>query len=129
MTLPEFWGCAMITFGPALAMFSLTVASDPIKVILLICSAFFWLLSFLSAAICWSVINLICDYLILGAILAVISQEVFRYLFHLVTKKAQLFLNKLLCGEQESNIEGTNEVKNNDSIIGSKDRIPLSYGK
>lgn len=81
MTVLEFWGCALITFGPALAMFTLTVAQDPIKVILLISSSFFWLMSFLLVAMSWAVISLFCDYLIIGAILAVLSQEMFRYIF------------------------------------------------
>lgn len=133
MTLLEFWGGALITFGPALAMFTLTVASDPIKVILLIASSFFWLLSFLSVAICWSVINLFCDYLIIGAYLAVLSQEIFRYLFHIVSKRAQFYVYKILSNEmdsgnnQQERTSGTNEIKIGDSIIEFKDRIPLSY--
>lgn len=132
MTVLEFWGCALITFGPALAMFSLTVAQDPIKVILLISSSFFWLMSFLLVAMCWAVISLFCDYLIIGALLAVLSQETFRYLFHIVTKKARLYLTKMI-GESEkrsNHSSRTNEIQiNNPGLIDFQDRVPLSYGK
>lgn len=36
MTLMVFFGCAFIAFGPALALFSLTVAKDAQQVIVLI---------------------------------------------------------------------------------------------
>lgn len=132
MTVLEFWGCALITFGPALAMFSLTVAQDPIKVILLISSSFFWLMSFLLVAMSWAVISLFCDYLIVGAILAVLSQETFRYIFHIVTKKAQLYLTKMI-GESEkrsNHSSRTNEIQiSNPGLVDFQDRVPLSYGK
>lgn len=145
MTVLEFWGCALITFGPAIAMFSLTVAHDPIKVILLISSSFFWLLSFLLVAICWAVISSYCDYLIIGAYLAVLSQEGFRYLFHLVTKKAQVYLAKIMndagrLSSSKSNTQGgassssrANEIQSPTSSSSCpsefRDRIPLSYGR
>lgn len=132
MTVLEFWGCALITFGPALAMFSLTVAHDPIKVILLIASSFFWLLSFLTVAICWSLLSTFCDYLIIGAYLAVISQEIFRYLFHMATKKAQVYLAKMIGSAEDEPIQKRNSrssVKLNNNSLEFQDRIPLSYGK
>lgn len=137
MTVLEFWGCALITFGPALAMFSLTVAHDPIKVILLISSSFFWLISFLAVAICWAVIHSFCDYLIIGALLAVLSQESFRYLFHIVSKKAQIYLAKIIDSEMGSDERSaskrssrTNEIQlNNPGIVEFQEQIPLSYGK
>lgn len=36
MTLAEFSGCSLIAFGPALAMFMVTIAKDPIRIIILI---------------------------------------------------------------------------------------------
>lgn len=130
MTVLEFWGCALIAFGPPLAMFSLTVASDPIKVILLISSSFFWLLSFLTVAVCWSVISLFCDYLIIGAYLAVLSQEIFRYLFHIVTKKAQIYLAKLLSSDELANESSVrNEIVINENVLKFQDKFRMSYGK
>lgn len=132
MTLLEFWGCGLVTFGPALAMFSLTVAHDPIKIILLITSSFFWLLSFLTVAICWSVISTFSDYLIIGAYLAVLSQEVFRYLFHLSTKKAQSYLTKLLSSDLDASKTSnrSDEIQLNRSEVSElQGSIPFSYGR
>lgn len=118
-------------------MFSLTIAHDPIKVILLISSSFFWLLSFLVAAMCWAVINTLCDYLIIGAIIAVLSQEGFRALFHIVTKKAQVVLSQILASESSDNGRSdkpTSSRAQETQITETRspplqDQIPLSYGK
>lgn len=124
MTILEFWGCTLIAFGPAFAMFCLTVAHDPIKVILLISSSFFWLISFLVVAICWAIINTFCDYLIIGALLAVLSQESFRYLFHFATKKAQLYLDKIINNNNtnSSNVDNISNNNHNRSIKASSSR-------
>jgi len=130
MTVLEFWGCALITFGPALAMFTLTVAHDPIKVILLISSSFFWLLSFLSVAVCWAVISTFCDYLIVGAYLAVLSQEIYRYLFHVAAKRAQIYLANILENSRSQVSSRTSEIQINPEIVNEfHDRMPISYGK
>lgn len=133
MTVLEFWGCALITFGPALAMFSMTVAHDPVKVILLISSSFFWLMSFLVVAICWAVINTFCDYLIIGAYLAVLSQEIFRYLFHIVTKRAAVYLETIIGSDdndERKSTSRTNEIQiNNQKTFEFQKQIPISYGK
>lgn len=111
-------------------MFGLTVARDPIKVILLISSSFFWLLSFLSVAIFWAIISPFCDYLIIGAYMAVLSQEIFRYLFHLATKKAQIYLAEILGNDDSKQSSRANEIQlNQNNISEFHDRIPLSYGK
>lgn len=133
MTVLEFWGCALITFGPSLAMFSLTIAHDPVKVILLISSSFFWLMSFLVVAICWAIINTFCDYLIIGAYLAVLSQEVFRYLFHIVTKRAAVYLETIIGSDDndgQKNTSRTNEIQiNNKATFEFQKQIPISYGE
>lgn len=135
MTVLEFWGGALIAFGPALAMFSLTVAHDPIKVILLISSSFFWLLSFLLVAICWAVISKFCDQLIIGVVLAVASQEAFRYLFHMVTKRAQIVLHQMMANEGVNNRNGKQSSRSreiqldNTSNSQFKEQVSLSYGK
>ena len=36
MTQLEFWGCAFISFGLPLAMFILTVAKDPLRIIVFV---------------------------------------------------------------------------------------------
>lgn len=134
MTILEFWGCTLITFGPALAMFWSTIAHDPIRIILLISSAFFWLISFLLVAICWAIISPAHDYIIIAAYLAVLSQECFRFLFHVATKKAQVILNKLIIADNvqhqmrhRSSSSRANEIQLENISQEFKDRIPLSY--
>ena len=56
MTAFTFFGCALTAYGPPLALFLLTIAADPVKVIILILSAFFWLLSLLLSAILWTAV-------------------------------------------------------------------------
>ncbi|MPC23434.1 Gamma-secretase subunit Aph-1 [Portunus trituberculatus] len=51
MTVAEFFGCGLIAFGPPASMFALTIAHDPIRTIMLVASAFFWLLALLFSSI------------------------------------------------------------------------------
>ena len=53
MTALTFFGCAFTAYGTPLALFAFTVAKDPVKIIILILSAFFWLLSLLFSSILW----------------------------------------------------------------------------
>ena len=55
MTLFSFIGCALTAYGPPAALFTNTIASDPIKIIIL--SAFFWLLSLLLSSILWKIVG------------------------------------------------------------------------
>ncbi len=40
MALIEFFGCLFLAFGPPFAMFAITIAKDPIKIIILITRLF-----------------------------------------------------------------------------------------
>ncbi|KAM6434322.1 LOW QUALITY PROTEIN: gamma-secretase subunit APH-1A [Liasis olivaceus] len=53
MGAPVFFGCSFTAFGPALALCPLTVAGDPLRVIILVAGAFFWLVSLLLASSVW----------------------------------------------------------------------------
>ncbi|MBN3310851.1 APH1B secretase, partial [Amia calva] len=97
MTVAVFFGCAFIAFGPALALFLLTVARDPLRVIILIASAFFWLLSLLLSSLVWFIAMKATnnqDYqlqrglLIFGVIFSVVLQEVFRFAYYKLLRKA-----------------------------------------
>ena len=57
MTLYSFIGCALTAYGPPAALFTITIASDPVKIIILILSAFFWLLSLLLSSILWKIVG------------------------------------------------------------------------
>jgi anterior pharynx defective protein 1 len=36
MTVLAFFGCALTAYGPALSLFALTIAKDPVRIIILI---------------------------------------------------------------------------------------------
>lgn len=86
MTLCTFFGCAFIAFGPAISMLTLTIAQDPVLVIVVFGSGFFWLLSSLLSSVLWLLIGLTLMppsvQLVLSVILSVLCQEGFRYLLY-----------------------------------------------
>jgi len=94
MALAEFFGCLLLAFGPPLAMFVLTVAKDPIRVIIMITSAFFWLIALLCSGLVWYTIKTLPYNLEAALILSVFIQESFRYIFYLFIKKAEKGLRK-----------------------------------
>ncbi|TRY53659.1 hypothetical protein DNTS_008660 [Danionella cerebrum] len=97
MTLAVFFGCAFIAFGPAFSLFIFTVAKDPLRVIILIAGAFFWLLSLLLSSLVWFISvkasnssdpALSRGLLIFGVFFSVLLQEVFRYAYYRLLRKA-----------------------------------------
>ncbi|XP_015750176.1 PREDICTED: gamma-secretase subunit Aph-1-like [Acropora digitifera] len=86
MTLMVFFGCTFIAFGPAFALFSLTVAKDAEQVIVLIASAFFWLLSLLLSSIWWTVVSPLKKQLAFGMAFSVLFQELFRLAFYKIMR-------------------------------------------
>lgn len=74
MTLPEFFGCSFLAFGPPLAMFIFTIAHDPIRIIILIAAAFVWLISLLLSALLWFAIVPLRDITAFGLIFSVLFQ-------------------------------------------------------
>ncbi|XP_006626961.2 gamma-secretase subunit APH-1A [Lepisosteus oculatus] len=97
MTVAVFFGCTFIAFGPAFALFIFTIARDPLRVIILIAGAFFWLLSLLLSSLVWFIAMKATggqDYqlqrglLIFGVMFSVILQEVFRFAYYKLLRKA-----------------------------------------
>ncbi|XP_022197438.2 gamma-secretase subunit Aph-1 [Nilaparvata lugens] len=105
MTFSEFVGCTCIAYGPLLAMFVFTIMQDPIRIIILIAAAFFWLVSLLLSSIIWFILPLK-NTLIFGVILSVLFQEFFRYLIYRLLRKAEAGLKKVTV--PDTNIEITN---------------------
>lgn len=85
MTAMGFFGCALLAFGPPLAMFTFTVSAEPIRIIILIASAFFWLISLLLSSILWYAVVPLQSYLAFGLIFSVLFQEIFRQVFFFIT--------------------------------------------
>ncbi|KAL0267448.1 UNVERIFIED_CONTAM: hypothetical protein PYX00_009715 [Menopon gallinae] len=93
MTVVEFFGCAFLAFGPPLAMFVFTIAIDPIRIIILIASSFFWLLSLLISSLFWLAIPK--EHLSIGMLLSVLFQELFRFIVYKVLRSAEGGLKKI----------------------------------
>lgn len=97
MTAAVFFGCTFIAFGPAIALFLFTIARDPLRVIFLIAGAFFWLVSLLLSSLVWFISVQISNkesapqqkgLLIFGVVLSVLLQELFRFGYYKLLKKA-----------------------------------------
>ncbi|XP_010639503.1 gamma-secretase subunit APH-1B isoform X3 [Fukomys damarensis] len=97
MTAAVFFGCAFIAFGPALALYVFTIATEPLRIIFLIAGAFFWLVSLLISSLFWFLARLITDnkdgpmqkyLLIFGVLLSIFIQEMFRFAYYRLLKKA-----------------------------------------
>jgi len=91
----EFFGCTMLAFGPPLSMFAFTIAHDPVRIIILIAAAFFWLLSFLTSSLWWFAVVPLRKDLAFGLVFSVLFQEGFRYLTYLIIRKAENGLKKI----------------------------------
>ncbi|XP_050347342.1 gamma-secretase subunit Aph-1 [Nymphalis io] len=107
MTLAEFFSCSLLAFGPPLVMFSLTIANDPIKIIIMIAAAFGWLVSFLLSSLIWYAVVPLRSYLVFGMVFAIIIQEAFRYGTYLLLKVTEAGL-KVISENQET---GNNKLE------------------
>lgn len=94
MTCMEFLGCAGVAYGPPLAMFIITILKDPIRIIILIASAFFWLVSLLLSSFIWFFFPFK-SMLIFGIVCSVLFQELFRYLIYVLLRKAENGLKRV----------------------------------
>jgi gamma-secretase subunit APH-1 len=74
MTLAEFFSCSLLAFGAPLVMFAMTIANDPVRIIIMIAAAFGWLLSFLLSSLFWYAVQHLWTYLSIGMVFAVIFQ-------------------------------------------------------
>jgi len=99
MTVPEFFGCAFLAFGPPAAMFILTIAQDPILVIIMFGSAFYWYVSLLTSSLLWLAF---CPIpmpetlkLVISLMFSVVCQESFRFLLYKTLKKSQHELKRV----------------------------------
>uniref|UniRef100_A0A8C8YL56 Gamma-secretase subunit APH-1 n=1 Tax=Prolemur simus TaxID=1328070 RepID=A0A8C8YL56_PROSS len=108
MTAAVFFGCAFIAFGPALALYIFTIATESLRVIFLIAGAFFWLVSLLFSSLVWFVARAIADsrdgpiqkyLLIFGVLVSVFIQELFRFAYYKLLKKASEGLKSVSPGD------------------------------
>ncbi|KAG5891059.1 hypothetical protein JTB14_005696 [Gonioctena quinquepunctata] len=95
MTVVEFFGCTFLAFGPPLAMFLFTIVHDPVRIIILIAAAFFWLVSLLFSSLLWYIVVPLRKDLAFGLVFAVLFQEAFRYIIYKILRKAENGLKKI----------------------------------
>jgi len=95
MTVIECAGCTLIAYGIPFSMFIFTIAHHPFRVIISMTSAFFWLLSLLISSLLWFAVVPLRNQLAFAVPFAVLFQEIFRYLFYRVIKKAEFALQKV----------------------------------
>ncbi|XP_065267893.1 gamma-secretase subunit APH-1B isoform X2 [Emys orbicularis] len=97
MTAAVFIGCSFIAFGPALALCVCTIAAEPLRLLFLIAGGFFWLVSLLLSSLVWFIAVQIGgsnnasvkkNLLIFGVVFSVLLQEVFRFAYYKLLKKA-----------------------------------------
>ena len=118
MTVLAFFGCALTAYSPALALFMVTIARDPVRIIVLIfrwviCtstptatnddfnfSAFFWLLSLLFSSVVWVAVYPLKETLAFGLVFSIIFQELFRLALFALFYKADAVLKKLTENEE-----------------------------
>ncbi|KAF8938123.1 gamma-secretase subunit Aph-1 [Dissophora ornata] len=93
MTLLTFFGCTLTAYGPSLAIFFGFVAPNPQLVILMVSSAFFWLLSLLLASAIWFIATNSRNTYTSTIIYTVLLQELFRWLLYLLINRAEEGLN------------------------------------
>ncbi|CAI2161776.1 19391_t:CDS:2 [Funneliformis geosporum] len=89
MTLLTFFGCALTAYGPPLAIFFLTIAKDAQLVILMVSSAFFWLISILAASSIWFIAKPARTENAITILYSVLLQELFRWLFYKLISRAE----------------------------------------
>ncbi|KAL7305711.1 hypothetical protein TKK_0001965 [Trichogramma kaykai] len=94
-----FAGCATIAFGPPFLMFLFSIAIEPIRIIMLIASAFCWLLSLLISSLTWYAIVPLRKYIFIGLIYSVIFQELFRFLLYKILRRAEKGLEKVMTAQ------------------------------
>lgn len=106
----EFFGCTFIAFGVPCSLFIFTITKDPLRIIVLMASAFFWLISLLLSSILWFAVVPLRDHLAFGLVFSVLFQEIFRFLFYILIKKADEGLKKV--SQQEGMVSGVQLVAN-----------------
>jgi anterior pharynx defective protein 1 len=90
-----FFGCLTIAFSLPAALFYFVVAPSAKSVILMFGSAFVWLVAALATAIVWIAVEPLKEHNWFALIFAVGFQELFRFLYWKLLKRAEVGLNTL----------------------------------
>lgn len=96
MTVLEFFGCGLLAFGSPLILFILTVANEPIRIIICMSSSFFWLVSLLLSSVLWFAVVPLHNQLAFGMVFSVLFQEAFRYLLYKTLRLAEKGMERII---------------------------------
>lgn len=88
-------------------MFALTIAHDPVRIIIMIAAAFGWLLAFLLSSLVWFAVVPLRSYLAFGMVFAIIFQELFRYGMYLLLRNTEAGLKEI----SENHDIGSNKME------------------
>ncbi|XP_077978258.1 gamma-secretase subunit Aph-1-like [Glandiceps talaboti] len=88
MTVMSLFGATFIAFGPVFAMFIITIAREPVKIIVMIAGSFFWLLALLLSSLLWYIVVPLRDELAFALVFSVLFQEGFRWAYYKILRKA-----------------------------------------
>ncbi|KRY75319.1 Protein dif-1 [Trichinella pseudospiralis] len=115
MGFQEFTGYFLIAFGTPLAIFLRVIMHDPMRIILFVGAAFFYMLSILVAAIIWFILPHFDGMLCFTVFLFVFLQEIIRYLYYQLIRRAQAGLD--LVTEGNEGVEGVHPLKHANHMI------------
>jgi len=106
MTARTFFGCLFIAFGPSLAMLYFTILKHPIRIIVLVIGAFFWLIALLLSALLWMAVVPLKTELAFSLVFSVLFQELMRFALYKLMSKAEAGLGYALTDEEKRSITG-----------------------
>ncbi|XP_038077991.1 gamma-secretase subunit Aph-1-like [Patiria miniata] len=89
MTLMQLFGAIFIAYGPPASLFIITIARNPLRVIVMMAGMFFWLVSLLLSSIWWFAVVPLRDQLAFALTFSVLFQELMRFGYYKLLRKAE----------------------------------------
>ncbi|PAV56136.1 hypothetical protein WR25_13374 [Diploscapter pachys] len=109
--------CFIVALAPSFALFCRFVAHDPLRIILFVLGAFFWLLSLLLASFFNYFISFLLSTIVPSLIVFICLQEIVRVLYFMMLKKAQSGLNKMTSTGGQSIAPGVSQLHNSRHML------------
>jgi len=85
----SFFGCFLLAFSPAIALYIQVISTNARLIILTIGSAFFWLVAMLLASIWWIIIPSLRHVWFWTILWTILFQELLRFLFFMLYSKSE----------------------------------------
>lgn len=106
MSVMVFFGCMLISFGPSIAIFFITIISYPLRTLLVVIGAFFWLVALLLSSLVWIAVVPLREQLVFSLVFSVIFQELLRFALFKLLDKAKSGLDEALTPSEKASIAG-----------------------